>query len=451
MDILSYLTELIKTNKSVGIEGLGTFLKQKKPGRYDVEKHSFTPPSSAVEFTSEVKENSLLGKRISEERNISLESANYFIQQFSEKIIEDLQNSGKADIGSLGNLVTDESGSVYLEKYRNSNEYYGFPIIANIDQSSNSDDNGDATLGVTQIEVDPITDEQETFDEITEHIHLEQGTKLQAEKHHLNIETPEGLESEETTEGVKNEVENKSEKQLHHLPDETTASDQNQIQNGAVEPESATTDNKDQEVNNLGTANIWHFDRARPANITTTIDGQDQTDDSPKKMALWIKAIIAFTVLGLIVLVAYLIQPNFFRNGNNSSISIKNKASIAQPLPVVADSAMVKDSTTTPLDTVRHDSTVVSKSSQIPADTTITWEIIGASLTKKEVQKYITDMKAKGFTAKAVTMPGKRRVKMSIATFYDEESAKQGRKDLVKKLKNDDLYIYQNKHTYKPL
>jgi len=48
-------------------------------------------------------------------------------------------------------------------------------------------------------------------------------------------------------------------------------------------------------------------------------------------------------------------------------------------------------------------------------------------------------------------MPGKRRIKMSIATFKTEESAKEGRRLLVKKLNNNDLYIYQNKNTQKPL
>ncbi|WP_448635674.1 HU domain-containing protein [Pedobacter panaciterrae] len=60
MDILSYLTELIKTRKEVGISGLGTFYKKKSPGRYDVETHSFLPPSYTLAFAEENRESQSL-------------------------------------------------------------------------------------------------------------------------------------------------------------------------------------------------------------------------------------------------------------------------------------------------------------------------------------------------------------------------------------------------------
>lgn len=82
-------------------------------------------------------------------------------------------------------------------------------------------------------------------------------------------------------------------------------------------------------------------------------------------------------------------------------------------------------------------------------DTATTWEVIGASvINQKEADWFIAQMKAIGITAKVIPkVPGKRRIKISVATFQDEASARKGRKELVLKLKNPELYIYQNKHT----
>jgi hypothetical protein len=83
--------------------------------------------------------------------------------------------------------------------------------------------------------------------------------------------------------------------------------------------------------------------------------------------------------------------------------------------------------------------------------TETTWEVIGASvLNQNEADRFIAQMKRVGIQAKTIpTAPGKRRIKISVATFADEESARIGRKELAIKLKNPEIYIHQNKHTHK--
>jgi hypothetical protein len=54
-------------------------------------------------------------------------------------------------------------------------------------------------------------------------------------------------------------------------------------------------------------------------------------------------------------------------------------------------------------------------------------------------------MKKSGITAKVVTNMAGRRLKMSIATLKDEESAKREMERLSKKLKIPGIYIYRNK------
>ncbi|MGY0040576.1 HU domain-containing protein [Pedobacter sp. NJ-S-72] len=108
MDILSYLSELIQTRKAVGVSGLGTVYKKKLPGRYDAETHSFVPPSYTIDFTPEVKEELILAEFISKKRNVSNDTANYFIDEFSNGILQQLNDHQEADFGDLGNLYKAE-------------------------------------------------------------------------------------------------------------------------------------------------------------------------------------------------------------------------------------------------------------------------------------------------------------------------------------------------------
>ena len=79
MDILSYLDELIKTRKAVGIPGLGSFYKKKSPGRYDAASHSFVPPTYVLEFTTDVKEEKLLRDFVSKNAHVDPDAAVYHI------------------------------------------------------------------------------------------------------------------------------------------------------------------------------------------------------------------------------------------------------------------------------------------------------------------------------------------------------------------------------------
>jgi len=89
---------------------------------------------------------------------------------------------------------------------------------------------------------------------------------------------------------------------------------------------------------------------------------------------------------------------------------------------------------------------VVTPVVKAPAETAVTYEVIGASvLNEKEASWFIETMKKSGIKAKVVhNAPGKR-LKMSIATLKDENTAKAERDRLGEKLKIKGLYIYKNK------
>ncbi|WP_342329089.1 SPOR domain-containing protein [Pedobacter sp. FW305-3-2-15-E-R2A2] len=131
MDMLAYLTELIKTRKEVGIPGLGTIYKKKSPGRYDAETHSFLPPSYVLDFSSELRAQTLLIDHICKKRNISPDAATYYVDQFSDEIKKQLEEHEEASFYPLGTLYgTPDTLSFKPVNDQNFGfDFYGLPPV----------------------------------------------------------------------------------------------------------------------------------------------------------------------------------------------------------------------------------------------------------------------------------------------------------------------------------
>lgn len=132
MDIISYLLILIETRKAVGITGLGTLYKKKIPGRYDAKSHSFLPPSYELTFTAVLKEQEELVNYICEQRNLTSESATYYINEFVENIQAQLADQQKADLSPIGELsiVNDELVLTPSPSINIGADFYGLPVVA---------------------------------------------------------------------------------------------------------------------------------------------------------------------------------------------------------------------------------------------------------------------------------------------------------------------------------
>ncbi|RBQ02744.1 hypothetical protein [Pedobacter miscanthi] len=131
MDILSYLLELLQQRKEVGITGLGTFYKKKYPGRYDKEKQTFLPPGYTLQFSTNITEDQALVDFISAKRNISGESATYYISQFVEEVNQKLELDHEIELEKTGRLFFTEQG-LDFEPIKNINygsEFYGLPAL----------------------------------------------------------------------------------------------------------------------------------------------------------------------------------------------------------------------------------------------------------------------------------------------------------------------------------
>lgn len=439
MEILSYLTELVKTRKEVGITGLGTIYKKKSPGRYDTQTHSFLPPAYTLEFTEVVKESTALAEFISKKKNISVESSSYYVEQFAKELLNQLKENGEADLDELGKLSISDSGVIFSPS-GSANfgfEFYGLPSLKDdislreesyaTEQEAHfherldlEDHNADLSDG------SPEQDEQPVYDEISE-------VKIQETPGPpVFIETTEDLEEEPANEPV-------------ILENQESDPNQEEAENQTVEN---NPDNRHPNIEEKAD-HYWNFDKSHNLNTDEPAEDLNEAEITNKtETPAYLKVIIALAILLVIVVGVYFIRPELFRAGTpkqQTEAPAKN-ANIPKTDSIAKTDSVLNATPVQTTDSLKDSTAAVNP--VLPSDTTTTWEVIGASVVRQEVDQVIADMKRRGINGKIIpNMPGKRRIKISIATFYDEASARAGRKALVVKLKNPDLYIYQNKHT----
>lgn len=104
MDISPYISELLREYKSVGLSGIGTFNRKKTSARYDRFSGALYPPIEVISFSTILTEQDILVLYISKSKKISTASAKYFINRYTENILQHLETTGEASIGALGAL-----------------------------------------------------------------------------------------------------------------------------------------------------------------------------------------------------------------------------------------------------------------------------------------------------------------------------------------------------------
>lgn len=448
MDILSYLTTLIKTHKEVGIPGLGTIYKRKSPGRYDTDTHSFLPPSYTLAFTSDLKEQELLTNIISKEKNISADAATYFAEQFAQNILDELSNQQESDFGSLGTFST-ASGSLTFIPKQDQNfgfDFYGLPALK------------DTSL------VLPAKAEEDTTEEET------QVTKEQLELENNNADLGDGSELTEaaldpvdytgTDDVLLSHIDRTEEQLPEAVPDKDDQPVYEEIAEVAspVQPENQQPEpliespeelNEEQQEEEKEQPII--FEPLEPVD-TAYITEQQEKRGTP----VYLKVTIALLAVAAIAAIAYAIKPELFKGAAvNEPRKQDNTQAIKENDQRKADSIARADSTR-----ISNEKAImaidsakglpVSPQGQTSADTIISYDIIAASLlNKKEADQFLADMKKRGIPAKVSKMRGKR-IKISIGSFLDEDSAKKELEVLKKTTKIPGIYITPIRHTNNP-
>lgn len=405
MDIVSYLLELIETRKNVGINALGTLYKSKTPGRYDSETHSFLPPKYEIAFTPELKEDQELVNFIAEKRNISIESAHYYIAEFVEHIQTQLADHQEADFSPLGKLklINDKIVLEFSTEPTMGFASYGLPSVSSIQNQG--------------FEVNKYVSDNEKTDL----------NSIQEQN-----ENQERVDLEESNENVVFEEQNNEEPLPVDTPKETAEN---------VETPPPITDILDP---------LW-----KPTVINRYEYEEDDEEPSGKR---WVRKVLRvlltlFTIVVIVVVLIYFLYPDLF-------YTIKNKLQFQQPSETPTEvpsnpsgqSVKVDSSINHKNDTaISHDSlkknvvfaslakdTTHSK----PLPSTITYEVIGSAMkTQKKVDEVISILAKRGINAKKMeSLPG-RLIKISLGTFTDFNLAKKYQDSLKIKLKNPEIYI----------
>jgi nucleoid DNA-binding protein len=390
MDIILYLTECLQTRKTIGIVGLGTFFKKKTPGKYDAVQHAFVPPSYQLSFTTTVNEDSDLANYISNKRNITTESANYYIGEFAEQIQNQLADTQEADLGEIGKLklVNDEITLIADQSNSFGFEFFGLPTLAEPNPIVEKED----TPSVNEDALEAIEEENKLEEE-------NPGFETDTSEHNLNDDQPIYDEIVEVTEEpfIK-----------HQLTNEPPVVET--IEDEVIETHHAIT---------------W--------------DEEVQEEEVPKKKTpLFIKFLVVLLIIVAAGAIAYFINPKFF----DTYIQQNFESKPAKNIPIAP-----KDTLNNKIDSPQVDSlaknnalvTLVKDSTAI--DTTKTYyEVIGTSESSLvAADNYIARLAKKGIIAKHIKL-SKRRFDVSIGTFQTQKEALMYADSLKIVLKSPGIY-----------
>ncbi|MCJ0743928.1 HU domain-containing protein [Pedobacter montanisoli] len=444
MDILQYLLELLQSHKEVGIDGLGTIYKQKKPGRYDVDTHMFLPPSYILAFTTEIKEDENLLSYVTAKRNISVDSAKYFIAQFVNDIHKELEQKGEFKLEGIGKL-SNQNGSLSFSPESSVNtgfDYYALPAVSENASAPDTEEHIPAPLPVEE-KTDTSLSEENSIPTETEQASEE--VKSEETAHTVN-DIPEQREEPVnealSAENIPAQEEIFEEISEAPLTTQTKTETQSEGFNNQIETVEKSYDEVENELAN-------DFDKA----FEQRQSGTDYTEDEPVKSGSGLKIFfIILLVLLLLGAIAYFVRPDLFNFSKNNKPVGTLPAHQGKAVQTQADSLSLADSIMRAAHQaglkVEPSKDTLKVTTQVKPLQLTTYEVIGAAFaTQKEVDDFIHTMKNKGIDAKVIpAMPGKIYKKVSIASYSNIDSAKKDLKELRAKFKNPELYIFINEH-----
>ncbi len=507
MDILQYLLELLKVHRLIGVNGLGTFVKKKTPGRYDTTSHSFVPPSYTIDFDSDLLENGLLQNHIQEKRGISEGAAHYFIDQFVDSLKQELSQSDKVYLEGLGTL-TNENGSYVFTAADNVNlgfDFFALPNLVIPEQSlevssqeelhsdtenstpinptdeelaepaiATPDNESEALPTQSQYEALPPTEEELFETEAIAQVEVEQSQLTDNDDEASSTQETVEQESSPETEHVSNleeaisAVDEKEPIIEVQATAETLLEEKNVIQ-PTLQPEShsASTqtvlstpaENKEFEIQS--TLHNWDFGDKLEPKVNFEEEAIDGTDDQEHEeqvkrgMPLYQKISLFLLVVAMLLAAAYYFEPQVFENFGRKKSTDNEKMVIPVTPPVLKDQtdslsfadSIMQHAQKAGLEVEPAKDTLKISSSTKKIEEIVTYEIIAAAFAKEsEAQEYISYMKKKGFEAKVANMPGKLFKKISIASYNNLDSAQSNLTRLRKQFKNDKIYIQKVKN-----
>jgi hypothetical protein len=466
MEIVKYVAELIQFHKEVGIDGFGTIYKKKSPGRYDAESRSFLPPGAITAFKKEVTDSSLLINYIVKQENVSREVAADQLSRFAIQLTHSLAEKGYAALDPIG-VLRVSNGNIFLEPhadFKPGTEFFGLPKITEPITAIHAMETPETTMPVSESRVEDLpAAEIAVTDSPAEEVPVDK--PLVPETPAEKVIVPEPPVIEEPVVDEPDEVPVTVIPATPVIPvtipvtisavEEEVASEEEIIDDNLLEEENPGKETHEPILTEVSQPDFLNKSPlAADNNIKYTI-----REDAPKaKEGGPLITKVALILLGILLLsiAFYYLYPRFSTSDTaETTLPQANAAKLktdsiqgAQREQAMLDSAFKADSARIAASKQTTAAPIVKDSVKnvLPADTAVTYEVIGASvLNEKEASWFIETMKKNGIRAKVVhSIPGKR-LKLSIATLKDEQTAKAERDRLGEKLKIKGLYIYKNK------
>lgn len=424
MDILLYLTELLQTRKTVGIVGLGTLYKKKSPGKYDAAQHVFVPPSYVLAFTTELREQEELASFISQRRNISIESSNYFIGEFAAQIQAKLHDHQEADLEPIGKLKLIDGEIVFEPESASSFgfEFYGLPTLSDLQQPDMPAETPPSSTNLVQLqeenkleEENPGSGTEDQPDTIADNEELETENPVQANA--LTTEIDEQPVHEEIAELTPPLSIQEEEQTTETVREPVTVYEAPKIETVEVADKQA----EEQIANNQHT------------------EVYTEEEEPKKGMPFLVKILIILLVIIALGAIAYFINPAFF----NKYLKKNYEGAHDQNVP------------TAPLDTLKNQVVDTAKADSLAKNNALVtlgkdsvaidsnklvYEVLVASVkTDKVADKIIANLATRKITGKKVRL-SKIRINISAGTFTDAELAKKYEDSLRKLLKDPGIY-----------
>jgi cell division septation protein DedD len=127
MDISSYIAEYIRENPKLIVPGLGTFVKEQVPARFDAANNRFLPPTERIVFSSSYSDDVALQKFICSAENAKPKAVAQFIEQYVSNLIDLLGTTEEIKIDALGTFKRTSTKLTFKadESLTNSTSYFG--------------------------------------------------------------------------------------------------------------------------------------------------------------------------------------------------------------------------------------------------------------------------------------------------------------------------------------
>lgn len=476
MDILIYLSELLRQQDSVGVTDLGTFYKKKFAGRYDKEKQSFFPPGYTLEFTAVLKEQDLLSDYIAEKRNISKDSAAYYISKFVEETNTKLELENEAEFENIGRLFFTEHEGLSFEPSQSitlGSKYFGLPNVKETQSTEDITPSADAKISdeIVKPEHEETNDDEQVYDEIAE-----------APTHHqeeIKAEQPlpeiENIELDEVKDDLKNTLANSPDVEIVDAPEFIKEQHEEHPNRFGHQPESEepkTFINLEEEhtpieQHVIGTPEfIKEQHAAHPNRFGHDPVIEDAIVEDEK--SIWSKIWIGIIVLIVIAAIAYFVKPEWFgkqmavtadstlvKKDTTATVVAVDSTKLKQDSIAKTDSILKANQLGKSIDSAKKTQAVgIKPPSAVKAETATvvnsanaTFDVIAASFQSESKAKvFIKQMEKYGLKAKIANLPGRLK-KVSIASFKTEAEARTQRPELAKKIKIKELDIIQVNNT----